>query len=101
MHQSTQLAIPAPDEAVQQAAIDAYNLQKANLSDDEVILHIDGVHPTHMAKTGKIWMKKGETRHILRRFFLSFLQTLSPKPVSTFGVLGAYRTPKIKYPWCD
>ena len=65
VHQNTQLAIPAPDEAVQQAAIEAYNLQKASLNDDEVIVHIDGVHPTHIAKTGKIWIKKGDTRHIL------------------------------------
>ena len=63
-HEATKLVVPAVETCVQQAAIDAYHALKADLPADEVILHIDGVHPTHMAKTGKIWVKRGQKRHI-------------------------------------
>jgi transposase len=64
-HEATVLVVPVVAENVQQAAIDAYKSLKAALPADEVILHIDGVHPTHMAKSGKIWVKRGQKRHIL------------------------------------
>jgi transposase len=64
VHQNTTLVAPAVCETVQQDAIDAYAALKAALPADEVIVHVDGVHPTHMAKTGKVWVKKGEKLHI-------------------------------------
>lgn len=64
VHQETTVVVPVPDEAKQQAAIDAYRALKEALREDEVIVHVDGVHPTHMAKTGKIWVKKGEKLHL-------------------------------------
>jgi transposase len=63
--ENTKIIVPVIDESVQQSAIDAYKTLKADLPNDEVILHIDGVHPTHTAKTGKIWVKRGEKRHVL------------------------------------
>lgn len=38
---------------------------KKDLPKDEVILHLDGVRPTHMAKTSKIWMKSGKKLCVL------------------------------------
>ena len=64
-HETTRLVVPFVEETVQQAAILNYQSLKEALPADEVILHIDGVHPTHMAKTGKIWMKRGQNRHVL------------------------------------
>lgn len=64
VHQETRLVAPVPDMAKQQEAIAAYKALKEALPADEVIVHVDGVHPTHMAKTGKIWVKKGEKLHI-------------------------------------
>ena len=64
VHQNTTLATPAVCEIVQQEAIDAYSALKDALPADEVIVHMDGVHPTHMAKTGKVWVKKGEKLHV-------------------------------------
>ena len=64
VHQKTTLVSPVVDEAIQREAIDAYGALKAALPADEVILHVDGVHPTHMAGTGKVWVKRGEKLHI-------------------------------------
>ena len=50
VHQKTTLVAPAVCETVQQAAIDTYAALKNTLPADEVIVHVDGVHPTHMAK---------------------------------------------------
>ena len=65
VHQKTTLVSPAVDVAIQQEAINAYASLKAGLPADEVIVHVDGVHPTHMARTGKVWIKRGEKLHIL------------------------------------
>jgi transposase len=64
-HEETRVVNPVPSEEVQQKAIDAYQTLKKNLPQNEVILHLDGVHPTHMAKTGKIWMKSDKKLGIL------------------------------------
>ena len=64
VHQMTAIVAPVPDVAHQQAAIDAYAALKENLPADEVIVHVDGVHPTHMAKTGKIWVRKGKKLYL-------------------------------------
>ena len=64
VHQRTTLIAPAVCETVQQDAIDSYGALKNALPADEVIVHVDGVHPTHMAKTGKVWVKQGEKLHI-------------------------------------
>jgi transposase len=64
VHQKTTLISPVVAEAIQQEAIDAYDALKATLPADEVIIHMDGVHPTHMAKTGKVWVRRGETLHV-------------------------------------
>jgi transposase len=64
VHQKTTLVLPVVDEAVQRQAIESYNTLKAELPDDEVIVHVDGVHPTHMAKTGKVWALRGTKLHI-------------------------------------
>lgn len=64
-HESTRLVVPVVEESLQQACIDTYKTLKTELPADEVILHMDGVHPTHMAKTGKIWVKRGKKLHIL------------------------------------
>ncbi len=65
VHKTTILTTPEVDEYKQKDMIEAYETLKKELSDDEVILFVDGVHPTHMPKTGKVWMKKGENRHVL------------------------------------
>jgi len=36
----------------------------ATKSDNEVILLMDGVHPTHDTKYSKIWAQKGQSRYI-------------------------------------
>jgi transposase len=64
VHQNTTLISPAVCETVQQDAIDAYGALKDGLPADKVIIHVDGVHPTNMAKTGKVWVKKGEKLHV-------------------------------------
>ncbi len=64
VHQKTTLVAPVIDEVIQRQAIAAYTALKAALPSDEVIVHVDGVHPTHMAKTGKVWMKRGEKLHV-------------------------------------
>lgn len=65
VHKTTILTTPIVDEDIQKAAIEAYQALKNDLPDDEVILFLDAVHPTHMAKTGKVWMKKTDNRHVL------------------------------------
>jgi transposase len=65
VHKTTILTTPATDEEIQKAAIEAYQALKNDLPDDEVILFLDAVHPTHMAKTGKVWMKKTANLHVL------------------------------------
>jgi transposase len=64
VHQKTTLVSPVVPEAIQQEAMNAYAALKATLPADEVIVHVDGVHPTHMAKTGKVWVRRGEKLHI-------------------------------------
>ena len=64
IHQTTRLVAPVADEEAQKAMIEAYTRLKATLPEDEVIVHVDGVHPTHMAKTGRVWVRKGETLHV-------------------------------------
>jgi transposase len=65
VHKTTILTTPAVDEDIQKAAIEAYEALKNDLPDDEAIVFLDAVHPTHMAKTGKVWMKKTDNRHVL------------------------------------
>jgi transposase len=65
VHKTTILTTPAVDEDIQKAAIEAYQALKNDLPDDEAIVFLDAVHPTHMAKTGKVWMKKTDNRHVL------------------------------------
>lgn len=65
VHKTTILTTPKVDEDVQYSAIEAYQALKNDLPDDEAILFLDAVHPTHMAKTGKVWMKKTDNRHVL------------------------------------
>jgi transposase len=64
VHTSTRLVAPVADEDKQAKMIAAYTALKENLPSGEVIVHMDGVHPTHMAKTGKVWTRKGETLHV-------------------------------------
>jgi hypothetical protein len=65
VHKKTTLVAPAVDAVIQQEAINAYASLKALLPADEVIVHVDGVHPTHMARTGKVWIKRGKKLHVL------------------------------------
>ena len=64
VHQSTKLVSPVAEEGRQVEAIQAYADLKATLPEDEVIVHVDGVHPTHMARVGKVWTRKGQTLHV-------------------------------------
>ena len=50
--------------ACSRAGIIAYGVLINTLPADEVLVHVDGVHPTHMARTGKVWVKQGEKLHI-------------------------------------
>ena len=64
VHVSTRLVAPVADEDKQVKMIAAYTALKDSLPSGEVIVHMDGVHPTHMAKTGKVWTRKGEVLHV-------------------------------------
>lgn len=41
-----------------------YEELESNLKADEVILHMDGVHPQHNTTCTRAWIKKGETKEI-------------------------------------
>ena len=41
-----------------------YEKLEAELPEDEVILHMDGVHPQHNTTCTRAWIKKGETKEI-------------------------------------
>jgi len=43
---------------------DKYKNLKENLKDEDNILFLDGVHPTHNTKSGCAWIKKGEEKII-------------------------------------
>jgi transposase len=64
VHAGTRLVAPVADEEKQAQMIAAYTVLKESLPENEVIVHMDGVHPTHMAKTGKVWVRKGKTLHV-------------------------------------
>lgn len=46
---------PSASDNEQEALIKSYNQLKETVPDDEIIVHIDAVHPTHMAKSGFVW----------------------------------------------
>lgn len=65
VHSGTRIVAPVADEDKQARMIASYTALKESLPENEVIVHMDGVHPTHMAKTGKVWTRKGEALHVL------------------------------------
>lgn len=52
------------NKEAQQRWIEAYQSMKENLSEDETICFMDGVHPTHNAKPTFGWIQKGERKEI-------------------------------------
>lgn len=57
--------IPAKVDPVKQAQfLQGYLGLKENLNDDERILFLDGVHPTHNTQKTRCWVKKGVNKQI-------------------------------------
>lgn len=57
--------IPSKYDAEKQAEFKVkYETLEKNLKKDEVILHLDGVHPQHNTTCTRAWIKKGETKEI-------------------------------------
>jgi transposase len=57
--------IPAKADGEKQAAfIEEYEKLKNSLPDDDHIVFMDGVHPTHMVRFRKGWIRKGERKEI-------------------------------------
>lgn len=52
------------DKEAQQAWIKCYEEMKKNLSENETICFMDGVHPTHNAKPAYGWIRKGQRKEI-------------------------------------
>lgn len=109
------------NKETQQRWIDAYQNMKENLSEDETICFMDGVHPTHNAKPTFGWIQKGERKEIptntgRQRINLSGLINIFSKQVfvqedktleadSTISFLkvveAAYPTKRIIHVFCD
>lgn len=62
-HQPASVPAKADGEA-QQAFIEHYENLKHTLPDDDHILFIDGVHPTHAVRLSKGWIRKGKRKEI-------------------------------------
>lgn len=58
------LVSPVVWETVHQDANTASGALRDRLPANEVIVDVDGVHPTYMARTGKVWVKQGEKLHV-------------------------------------
>src|SRR6202044_1143687 len=57
--------VPAKADATAQLAFLAmYEALKANLADKDRICFLDGVHPSHMVRFVRGWMRKGQRREI-------------------------------------
>jgi transposase len=57
--------VPArADSAAQEAHIVSYEEIKRKMSDDDRLLFMDGVHPTHAVRFSCGWIKKGERKEI-------------------------------------
>lgn len=57
--------VPSKYDAQEQAEFKKkYEALEKELKNDEVILHLDGVHPQHNTTCTKAWIKKGEVREI-------------------------------------
>jgi transposase len=57
--------IPAKADKTQQAAFVAhYEKLKASLGDDDQIVFLDGVHPSHAVRFVRGWMRKGQRKEI-------------------------------------
>lgn len=52
------------DRKKQEKWIEEYNTLKDNLSEDETLCFIDGVHPTHNVQLAYGWIRKGERKEI-------------------------------------
>ena len=52
------------DPKAQEAWLKAYKKRREKLQEDEVILFLDGVHPTHNVHKAKAWVKKGKEKQI-------------------------------------
>lgn len=57
--------VPAKaDAAAQEKFVEDYAKLKRNLPDDDHIVFMDGVHPTHAVRFTRGWIKKGERKEI-------------------------------------
>jgi len=54
-----------PDVAKQEEFIENYNQLRNNLPEDEEILFLDGVHPTHNVRAAHGWIKAGVTKQVM------------------------------------
>ena len=54
-----------PDVEKQKLFIENYQKLSANLPEDEEILFLDGVHPTHNVKAAYGWIKAGVTKQVM------------------------------------
>lgn len=55
---------PSIDPEVQNQCYQSFESLSGNLSEDEVILFCDGVHPQHNTHTAKAWIQKGAEKQI-------------------------------------
>ena len=62
-HQPSRVPAKANSE-MQQQHIDDYEKLKRNLPEDDHILWIDGVHPTHAVRFVRGWIRKGQRKEI-------------------------------------
>lgn len=57
--------VPAKaDSTAQEAHITAYEALKRSMSDDDHLVFMDGVHPTHAVRLSHGWIKRGERKEI-------------------------------------
>src|SRR5271156_5015913 len=57
--------VPAKaDEAKQAAFVEHYESLKSSLGDDDQIVFLDGVHPSHAVRFMRGWIRKGQRREI-------------------------------------
>ena len=52
------------DPEAQEVWLKKYNKLREKLSEDEIILFLDGVHPTHNVHKTKAWVKKGKEKQV-------------------------------------
>lgn len=65
VYKKAQVVPGSPEVKKQEEFIKGYELLKASMGEDEEILFIDGVHPTHNVKAGYGWILKGDIKQVM------------------------------------